>query len=261
MDTKYKKEIENLKSIITINKNRYNYFDSIVEEKYDAYLSKVKFLIIPFFNFIPDDVEVKLTKDNIFFYKQDNELFKLELKKTNFLNGVYDEIELSYYATTTTNQFEFERLELLGKVARAVLNDSDKIIDILNTEYKKYDESSKKIRRLSFKILDHIYKAKDKIKDLKKSSIRENFINGNGYTFSKTKILPRTSTDEIYNVDSVNYVRKVSDKTHEIEVIRNISLYGNDKIQLRNEYFNELIHEIEIDLQDKKEAVREKFKI
>jgi hypothetical protein len=258
MDKKYKKEIENLNNIISINENRYNYFYSIAEEKYDAYLSKVKSLINPFFNFIPDDIEVRLTKDNIYFYRQNNELFKLNLEKTNFHDDNYNKIEPNYYTTSTINQFELERLELLGKVARVILNDSDKIIDILNTEYKKYEDSVKKTRRLYFKISNHIDKTKYKINDLKTLSIRENFIDGNGYTFSKIKTLSRTSTDEICNVNSIKYIRKVSDKTHEIEVIRNSS---NDKIQLRNEYFDKLIYKIKNDLQEKKEAVKAKFKI
>lgn len=137
-----KTQIENLKSqVLEINKERYE-IEKEMEIKLNDYFSGC------FSRDIDKDIIVKTNSGGVY--------FKMVDKDTNYLKDIfnisfkenysfkreepkYKDIYLNYYTTWADNEFEYKRLENLGKVALIMREMKDQILLSINNISKFYD--------------------------------------------------------------------------------------------------------------------------
>lgn len=132
--------LEDQKAILTAKK------DLLSEKRGDIYVREQKALgeaLAGFYGVFPEDVEVEVTRGSVYFkmnhpeVKYKKELFNLYLREDyDFENSKksYKGLDLSYYTTSTRgiDLWELKRLEMLGKIAGAVYEKHDEIVDAAN---------------------------------------------------------------------------------------------------------------------------------
>ena len=139
---KLQNQVENLKSqVLNINKERYE-IEKEMETKLNDYFSGY------FSKDIDKDIIVKTNSGGVYFKMVDKDtnylkdIFNINFKENYSLKRdepKYKDIYLNYYTTWADNEFEYKRLENLGKVALIMREMKDQILLSINNISKFYD--------------------------------------------------------------------------------------------------------------------------
>lgn len=184
---KLQNQVENLKSqVLDINKERYE-IEKEMETKLNEYFSGY------FSRDIDKDIIVKTNSGGVY--------FKMVDKDTNYLKDIfninfnqyysfeenkpkYKDIYLSYYTTWADNEFEYKRLENLGKVAVIMRNLKDQILNSINNIGKIYDNkiSEGKYYQRTQELEKQIIGINSEIKNIQKEENKNKLFN-EGLTF------------------------------------------------------------------------------
>ena len=152
--------------------------------------------LLPFFSeFTEQGIEVTVQRSSIYFkmdhpdYSYKKELFSLYLQE-NWMreddSNVFKGLDLSYYSTSTkgTDNWELERLFLLGKLAGIVRWKQQEVVDIANETLKGFKEERERLyeqMNLVGKVINDLDIA---IRQLKKQRV-EFDLKGDGIEFTK----------------------------------------------------------------------------
>jgi hypothetical protein len=264
----YSEQIVSLKGIIEINTKR----DEVIRKRIFSLEkerdNKITEAIKIYFPFIGEDTTIEYCNDSLYFkrthpdYSYLKEVFNLYLKTDTLKDKDYSRMEVSFYTTTTrhTDTWELQRLIDLGKVVEVVKNGADFMLKVINDIRNEYSEYISKLRRLHWKIDSHIASYATKIKELEKEIIKDEVLR-NGYNFSNSVNIARTTTDVLLCVVRVEYINRVSKKTHKVKIVQN---YGDDRnyeqiYDFRNEWLDRLIDDVLEDSEKKKKEKKQKF--
>lgn len=186
--------IENLESEVKVLELELTEFRKIqweiynkLEEKYQTYFTNI------FKPVIPETITLEASSRSVRFLQENKEIFNLYLNQNyafreHTSDGIYENIELSYYTTDTSTDFEMNRLISLGNVAEFLMTCKDRILDTINQEYRLHLEELK-----ASEIHDKINEVEWKIREVKYliKSIRTNekleLLKGEGLTFEVPK--------------------------------------------------------------------------
>jgi len=112
--------------------------------------------------------EVQLYNAELEKYKN---IFEIIFDKDSWRDEDYTEIRLSYYSTTTFDDFEINRLSLIGQVAQSLKNEKAKVVV---KEYNELINYSKALFKIMQKRIEELNHEQYKIENTFKSELRNN---------------------------------------------------------------------------------------
>lgn len=98
--------------------------------------------------------------------------------RNNYSTGEAQDVELNYYTTGCTTEFELNRLILLGEVAKVVKNESDVIVDEVNRIIRSYSSRMTLLIRNIAEAVEALRKIRVEEKEAEKEVLREKLENG-----------------------------------------------------------------------------------
>lgn len=174
----YSNEITALEvQIIDVKRSRF-----LLEQAIDL---KVKGILDSYFNYFKE-MEIKVSGEQATFHLKDGEGYNKEIFSLYFYSRYQMDptLQISYYSSSTNNEFELERLILLGRTANVLKERSESIL----SEIKQVKESSKELSNELFGIQDSYEK---KIVEYRKEEVTdrkvqiEQSLKSEGITFIK----------------------------------------------------------------------------
>ncbi len=112
--------------------------------------------------------EVKLYNEELEKYK---EVFGIIFEKDSWRDEDYTEIRLSYYTTSTFDNFEINRLSLIGQVAQALQNEK---AEVVVKEYNELINYSKALFKIMQNRMDELFHEQHKIEYTFKDALKIN---------------------------------------------------------------------------------------
>lgn len=185
-----------------------NQIDTLTDKRTDYIHTRVKELLYPAFEFLPD-AAIKIGYDSFYIYPSldmRNEILSINSRTygTNYLNT---------YSTFIDSESEFKRLIFNGKVAELFLNDSELFGKLFAPT--EFDEELNSLRNESWSLQKEI----DKIEQIEAATLKNEkltkFFNGEEIKFE--------------NPISLNYGSKKYDYVTRVISVRNLSLNKSKK--------------------------------
>lgn len=186
--------IEVLQSAIEVNQKQ---LAEVRDQRYQAqqcFHSKLTTTFTKFFmGVVDEDVAVNGTTNSIVFSMLNEEghlkeIFQIYLRHSWRSEGmVYHDIQLSYYTTSTSSDFELQRLVNLGRVASVVKGMKQEILDKVNTLADQYNEEVTKLGY--YKKIDafesKISQLRSQIKQIQIEEVKVKLFTEEGLSFEK----------------------------------------------------------------------------
>lgn len=159
---------------------------------------------------------------------------------------------ISYYMTTATDEYEFNRLITLGKVAEFVRDNTDLLVDELNEIIEKYEEELDELQAKVFDIKEKLAEAKAQKRNEEMQIMYAKAKADGGIDVSEGENgirFWRTQNDEIRRVINFEIIdESESGKTFTVKLTRLLSNHFNDDtkeetqtIQARKEFVDRFL--------------------
>jgi len=211
----------------------------------EKYKNEVTYHFSTFFkDSLTDDINIEFTGTSIIFRKIGEEVDYLkEIFSIYFIKNygmdaihIFNDVQLSYYTTSTISEWELERVVSLGKIARVIIDSKQDMLNQINEIYKSYQLTLK--RSEYFDKIENINKQKaeiDKqIKNIKAISIISNLF-GEGVNIDKGKYikLKHNYTPLISNI-KLNNISKSGRKATAVYTFINGVVSNEEKVNVNN---------------------------
>lgn len=128
--------------------------------------------------------------------RKDN-YFSLYVRE-DYETEIFNEIETSFYSTTTSSDFELERMINLGIIGKLIRDNKKDIIQKLNTIRENFKNSTRGLEKKSFGIRIDLRELLDKIEEIEKEEILEK-AKSEGITFERPRSLQVKVDHSIWN--------------------------------------------------------------
>jgi hypothetical protein len=190
------KKIEIIKKAIISNEGEIEKLKSKRREVEEARTDELSRMYLKYFGeCLVDDDKIEVSDTYVYFkrfdsdYNYHKEIMSISVRPKTWRDEEADSIETSFYSTSTNNEFELNRMILIGNVGRVILDFQDDII----AEYNL-------IRRSRYKV--EISKLNSQIWDLEKK-VRE--MNSEINTIENDALMDQIDKDGIeFKVDEEN---------------------------------------------------------
>ena len=176
--------------------------------------------------------------------KFNREICTLYLRRRNYDQANFDQVNISYYSTNSHSKFELNRLITIGKLAE-IVKEYSKII--LNDHRKIVSKYSKVISKLDSKI----FQAKNEVTDAHNEIIRKEKLENskraftlNGIEFNEPQTVELKNGDYAYSVKRLRILDWVNEnrKSVNIEIDCEIKKWDDDKLEYVVDRYHKQTH-------------------
>jgi len=177
--------------------------------------------------------------------KFNREICTLYLRRRNYDQENFDQVNISYYSTNSHNKFELNRLITIGKLAEVVKEYSK---NILNDHREIISKYSKVISKLDSKI----FYAKGKVTDAHNEIIRKEKVKNSkraftlkGVVFNKAQTFELKNGYQAYSVKRLRILDWVNEnkKSVNIEISCEVKRWDEEKLEYVVDSYHKQTHD------------------
>ena len=106
----------------------------------------------------------------------------------NYDTEVFDELETSFYTTTTSSDYELERMINLGIIGKLIRDNKKDIIQKLNTIRENFKNSTKSLNKERYNVQNELRELRYKIEEMERVEMLEK-AKSEGITFERPRSL------------------------------------------------------------------------
>lgn len=177
--------------------------------------------------------------DTFYFIEQNekgefrNDICTLNLRRKNYDQSNFDQINIGYYSTSTNSKFELNRLITIGKIAGVVKERSQVILDDQHKIVSKYSKVISKLDSKIFQAKREVNEAHNEIVRIERLKSSKRAFTLKGIVFKKSQTFELKNGYQAYNVKGLRILGWVNEnkKSVNIELSHEVKKWDEEKLE------------------------------